>query len=119
MSVILRNICFCVTWEKKYFQVMSLTRVRVSNHQNFTSDIIDEYLLEKTIKQRTVTLPGPPPPPVDQDSQPVDPPSRSRRSGPVLVSRGAAPHVSLSAVTLKRTKRAVVVSVARATSKPP
>ncbi|KAF4104003.1 transcription factor RelB isoform X1 [Onychostoma macrolepis] len=55
-------------------------------------DIIDEYLLEKTVKERTVTLPGPPPPPVDQDSQPVDPPSRSRRNAPVLVSRGAAPH---------------------------
>ncbi|XP_018968539.1 transcription factor RelB homolog [Cyprinus carpio] len=55
-------------------------------------DIIDEYLTEKTIKERTVMLPGPPPPPVDQDIQPVDPPSRSRRSTPVLVSRGAAPH---------------------------
>ncbi|XP_016393443.1 transcription factor RelB homolog [Sinocyclocheilus rhinocerous] len=55
-------------------------------------DIIDEYLTEKTIKELSVTLPGPPPPPVDQDIQPVDPPSRGRRSTPVLVSRGAAPH---------------------------
>ncbi|RXN04018.1 transcription factor -like isoform X2 [Labeo rohita] len=53
-------------------------------------DIIDEYLTEKTIKERA--LPGPPPPPVDQDIQAVDPPPRSRRSAPVLVSRGAAPH---------------------------
>ncbi|XP_026081899.1 transcription factor RelB homolog isoform X1 [Carassius auratus] len=55
-------------------------------------DIIDEYLTEKTVKERTVTLPGPPPPPVDQDVQPAGPPSRGRRSAPVLVSRGTAPH---------------------------
>ncbi|XP_051535984.1 transcription factor RelB homolog isoform X2 [Myxocyprinus asiaticus] len=63
-------------------------------------DIINEYLLEKSTKEMsltaapTTTLPGPPPPPADQDIQSLDPPSRSRRSGPVLVPRGAAPQHS-------------------------
>lgn len=65
---------------------------------------------EKALSQ--TTLPGPPPPPEDQDIQPVDPPSRSRRSGPVLVPRGAAPHASLSAVKLKSTVSVVVLLVA-------
>lgn len=74
-------------------------------------DIIDEYLLEKTIKEPSQPrLPGPPPPPADQDIQPVDPPCRSRRSAPQLVPRGLAPHVSLSAGTLKSTGRAFVYS---------
>ncbi|XP_067307217.1 transcription factor RelB [Pseudorasbora parva] len=56
-------------------------------------DIINEYLLEKTTKEPSqLTLPGPPPPPADQDIQPADPPCRSRRSAPQLVSRGLAPN---------------------------
>ncbi|XP_051966609.1 transcription factor RelB [Xyrauchen texanus] len=65
-------------------------------------DIINEYLLEKSTKEMsltaplTTTLPGPPPPPADQDMQLLDPPSRSRRSTPVLVARGAAPQHSFN-----------------------
>lgn len=78
------------------------------------TDLINEYLLEKTTKAPSQpTLPGPPPPPPEeQDIQPADPPPRSRRSAPVLVSRGAAPHTSLSSVKGKPTVSVVVLSVA-------
>ncbi|XP_050985066.1 transcription factor RelB [Labeo rohita] len=69
---------------------MSVRNGTAGGQPDLDLDIIDEYLTEKTIKERA--LPGPPPPPVDQDIQAVDPPPRSRRSAPVLVSRGAAPH---------------------------
>lgn len=65
-------------------------------------DIINEYLLEKSTKElslavpSTKLLPGPPPPPVDQDLQSIDTPSRSRCSGPVLVPRGTAPQQTVN-----------------------
>lgn len=57
-------------------------------------DIIDEYLLEKSTKELSLTvpstlqLPGPPPPPVEQDIQRA---SRSRCGAPLLIPRGTAP----------------------------
>lgn len=60
-------------------------------------DLIHEYVLEKTKKELTIALPGPPPPPLDQDIQPVNPPLRNRQTNnPVLVSRGTAPQNSVS-----------------------
>ncbi|XP_073673879.1 transcription factor RelB homolog [Garra rufa] len=73
---------------------MSIRNGTAGGQPDLDLDIIDEYLTEKTIKE--LTLPGPPPPPVDPDIQPVDPPPRSRRNAPVLVPRGAAPQTSFS-----------------------
>lgn len=120
-------ICFCVPWKQKksewwqnctsvIIQVISWsTACVIYIYQNsFWTDLINEYLLEKTTKAPSQpTLPGPPPPPPEeQDIQPADPPPRSRRSAPVLVSRGAAPHTSLSSVKGKPTVSVVVLSVA-------
>ncbi|KAK7156257.1 hypothetical protein R3I94_006366 [Phoxinus phoxinus] len=70
-------------------------------------DIISEYLLEKTTKEPSQPrLPGPPPPPADQDVHPVDPPCRSRRSAPQLVSRGLAPQIPFNCDQAPTTKTA-------------
>lgn len=106
-------ICFCVPWKKVNDRIVLFiyTLCLYLCQNSLWTDIINEYLLEKTTKEPSQPrLPGPPPPPADQDIQPVDPPCRSRRSAPQLVPRGLAPHVSLSAVTLKSTGRAVVYS---------